>query len=341
MSQIFISHAVADQKLARLLTNFLKEAIGVPQDAIFCSSVPGHGIPLGDDFNAYIKDQIQNPHLVILLMTPAYMESWFCLMELGAAWAKSHRTIAMVVPPVSFSAVTATLGSKQAWEITKRKVLIDFREVIKVAVASLEKRSEHIWEEKRDQWMIDLKKTLKALPPAKKVDAAVHEAVVEELEEIRNEVQVLEKAKAALEAHIEQLKTLKDASAVKALAASEPGMEGITAQFDILLEAVGDAKPKHTTKAVFHHIIMDYFNKASPIDWYSSDAEDFRTAMKYTVIDSETEQVAWGRNKLKALKAAIRAVVEFIESDEGKTLARANRDDAWDTDDLEFWEQHL
>ncbi len=89
MSEIFISHAVADHKLAKLLVDFLKEAIGVPTSAIFCSSVKGHDIPLGEDFNDYIKQRIQNPKLVMLLMTPAYVESSFCLMELGAAWAQS------------------------------------------------------------------------------------------------------------------------------------------------------------------------------------------------------------------------------------------------------------
>ena len=89
MSEIFISHATADKRLAELLVNFLKEAIGVPTSAIFCSSVKGHDIPLGEDFNDYIKQSIQNPKLVILLMTPAYVESLFCLMELGAAWAQS------------------------------------------------------------------------------------------------------------------------------------------------------------------------------------------------------------------------------------------------------------
>ena len=341
MSEIFISHAVADQKLAKLLANFLKEAIGVPQDAIFCSSVPGHGIPLGDDFNGYIKDQIQNPKLVVLLMTPAYMESWFCLMELGAAWAKSHRTIAVVVPPVSFSSVSATLGSKQAWDITKQKGLVDFRELVKDAVSSLEKRSDHIWDEKRGQWILDLKKILKGLAPAKKVEASEHEAIVDELEEARAEIGALEQAKAALEAHVEQLKSLKDASAVKALAVLEPGMNGIRAEFDGLVEAVGDARPKHTSTAVFHHVIMDYFDKASPIDWYSSDADEFRTAMKYAVIDADSQQVAWGRDKLKVLRSAIRAVVDFMEAEEGRKLAKANPGDAWDPDDLEFWEEHL
>ena len=84
MSEIFISHAVADKKLAKALVTFLKEAIGVPEKSIFCSSVKGHDIPLGADFNKYMKDKIQNPKLVILLITETYLERHFCLMELGS-----------------------------------------------------------------------------------------------------------------------------------------------------------------------------------------------------------------------------------------------------------------
>ena len=64
MSAIFISHAVADQKLAKLLVDFLKEGIGVPNSAIFCSSVKGHGTPLTEDFNNYIREKMKNPKLV-------------------------------------------------------------------------------------------------------------------------------------------------------------------------------------------------------------------------------------------------------------------------------------
>ncbi|MDB5440344.1 MAG: Two-component response regulator [Caulobacteraceae bacterium] len=341
MSEIFISHAVADAKLAKLLTNFLKEAVGVQQDDLFCSSVPGHGIPLGDDFNAYIKDKIQSPRLVILLMTPAYMESWFCLMELGAAWAKSHRTMAVIVPPVSFSAVTATLGTKQAWDITKQKGLIDFRDAVKASVGTLEKRSDHIWEEKRAAWIIDLKKVLKGLQPAKKVEAVEHATVVEELENAQAEVAALEKSRAALEAQIEKLKSLKDADELKTLAASDPAVKGSQTLFDTLMEAVGDARPKHTSTTVFYHLIMDYFDKSGPIDWYSSDADEFCAAMKYAIIDPDTQQVNWGRDKLKGLKSAICAVVEFMNSEDGQKLAREKSGGPWDFDDLEFWEHHL
>ncbi|WP_249702590.1 toll/interleukin-1 receptor domain-containing protein [Altererythrobacter sp. KTW20L] len=112
MADIFVSHATADKALARLLVDLLKEGIGVPGSAIFCSSLKGHGVPFTADFNHYMKDQIQQPKLVFLLMTPAYLESSFCLMELGAAWAKSLKALAIVVPPVGFDVVTKTLGLK-------------------------------------------------------------------------------------------------------------------------------------------------------------------------------------------------------------------------------------
>ncbi|MGG7577959.1 toll/interleukin-1 receptor domain-containing protein [Rhizobium sp. Nf11,1] len=117
MSKVFISHATADARLAKLMVNFLKEAVGVKDGDVFCNSITGHGVPLMADFNGYIRDQIEQPYIVLALVTPAYFDSDFCLMELGAAWSKSLKTLAVVVPDVSFDIVTKTLGLKQAWRI--------------------------------------------------------------------------------------------------------------------------------------------------------------------------------------------------------------------------------
>jgi hypothetical protein len=171
MSEIFVSHATADQRLAKLLVDFLKEAVGVPTASIFCSIVKGHDIPLGEDFNDYMKRCIQDPKIVIIRMTPAYVESLFCLMELGAAWAQGATNLAVVVPPIDFQTVTKTLGLKQAWNIADKKGLIDFRSSIRKAIPKLESRSEHTWDEKRMQWSVDLKKVLPKLQQATKIDA--------------------------------------------------------------------------------------------------------------------------------------------------------------------------
>src|SRR5207249_10340981 len=104
--------------------------------------------------------------------------SSFCLMELGAAWAKAHKTLPVVVPPVSFENVTKTLGLKQAWNITTHSGLIDLRTLIREKISFLEDRSDHTWEKKRGDWKVSLNKVLKNLQPAKKVDLAEHEEAV-------------------------------------------------------------------------------------------------------------------------------------------------------------------
>lgn len=55
MGKIFLSHAVADRDFAELAVEFLMDAIGVPSASIFCSSLPGFGVPLTYDFNDDMK----------------------------------------------------------------------------------------------------------------------------------------------------------------------------------------------------------------------------------------------------------------------------------------------
>jgi len=163
MADIFISHASVDKPLALFFVNFLKEAIGVPAKSIFCSSLEGHGIPFGVDFNAYLKKSIKQPKLVILLMTKSYMESDFCLMELGATWGQSTEALPIVVPPVAFTTVTKTLGLVQAWKIEQDTGLIELRRLIRKTRIRLERRTEHDWDSKRKDWTTKFPEVLKEL----------------------------------------------------------------------------------------------------------------------------------------------------------------------------------
>ena len=54
------------------------------------------GIPGGTNFVDHIKSQIQKPDLILLMLSPNYMESMFCLCELGAGWAMSHDMIPII-----------------------------------------------------------------------------------------------------------------------------------------------------------------------------------------------------------------------------------------------------
>lgn len=213
--KVFISHAAADKALARLVVNFLKEAVGVRDSDIFCTSLAGHSIPLTADFNAHIRTQIEQPALVLALFTPSYLESHFCLMELGVAWSRALKTLAVVAPGVSFDAVTKTLGLKQAWLISDHSKLSEFRATF--ADLPLEERSTATWEGKVAEWRKKLPRVLRDLPSPRLVEktkldgalsnaAAATRAAEEEISSLKEQLSAMEEENAALQARF----TVKD-----------------------------------------------------------------------------------------------------------------------------------
>lgn len=341
MAAIFISHAVADTKLAKLLTDFLKEAIGVPHDEIFCSSVAGHGVPVTKDFNNYMKQQIQQPKLVLLLMTPSYMESAFCLMELGAAWAQSHNTLPIVVPPVSFSEVTKTLGLIQALDITKQSAVIDVRKAVQATNIALENRDDHVWENKKAEWVKASKKVVVKLAPATKVGAADYQKALDTINEQQGEITGLEKLVDDKESLIEKLKAAKDKADVKAILKEAQGANDPEAIFDELMANVTEALPS-VARVVKMHIIMDHYGKASKIDW-DNDRQEFEGAIQRNVLNNDDgNSVAWNRKSMPKLEKALKALDKFLASEEGEAFAKSRpADEPTESDDREFWDRHI
>lgn len=344
MADIFISHAVADKALAIKFVDFLKEAIGVPSAAIFCSSVDGHGIPLGDDFNEYMKNEIKEPKLVILLMTPRYMESWFCLMELGATWAISLNPLPIVVPPVQFGAISSTLGLKQGWKIDDHAGLIDLRAKVRATGIVLEERSDHDWEKKKTAWSADLRRLLKNIAKPTNVTAAEHEALKKQLEELQQQFANLEEGYQEASETIEELKAAKDPAEVKAIMQKKSGFDA-EAQFDELLKAVSAARPKVSIYFYRSSILMDLYDKAARIDPRDQNQrDDVDAAIQYKLMDPEIpNDLLWGGNKLKKVATAVKALEHFLRSDEATEFVKEREADgkSMDTDDLDFWEEHL
>ncbi len=199
MTEIFVSHAVADRELAELLVDFLADAVGVDPDGIFCSSLAGHGAPLAYDFNKSIRSQVSDPKIFIPLMTPAYMDSRFCLMELGAAWLGSFFTLPIVVPPITFDVVTSTIGLIQAWQIDKETVLEDFRNTVIKALGIAKPRSNQTFNRKSERFRAELLEIMSALPASPKVERDLLENALSDLgkeqatnKQIRKKLEVLE-----------------------------------------------------------------------------------------------------------------------------------------------------
>lgn len=340
MPDIFLSHASADKSLALALVEFMKEGIGVPEKSIFCTSIKGHDIPLGADFNDYMKKKIQKPAMVLVLMTEAYFERPFCLMELGAAWAQSSDALAIVVPPISFSHVTSTLGLKQAWAITDEHGLIDFKDRLKAAVTT-EHRTEHTWVRKQTKWRRDLPAILAGLPKRTQVAASEHEQLQTSLATQADEIAELEAELSKRNAHIAALEKLKNPEAVKALRRKLTD-NALEETFNDLMNAIKSAWPNNLPNVVRKHAILDYHNIAGEIDW-SNDRHEFTAAVQYKVLDREDDSILWGERKLKPFRKALAALDDFLGSEEAEPLieAKITEQIPMDAGDREFWEHHL
>lgn len=181
---------------------------------------------------------------------------------------------------------------------------------------------------------------LAKLQPATKVDAGKHEKALADLKEREAEVDRLEDALARAQEQYAELEKLKDKEQVKALNKKKPGSQAVQKEFDELIEAVGDAKPR-ASKVVLKHIIADHFGRAGRIDWFS-DRQEFEDAVKYGLITPENDHVEWGREKLRPLRKALEAVQAFLDSEDGaKWHKQQEAHVPTDPDDLEFWEYHL
>jgi hypothetical protein len=117
MGKIFVSHAVADRELVDAFVDFLQTGCGVVHDDIFCSSLEGMTIPEGSTFVTFIEEALRDAEFVIMIISPSYYESMFCLCELGATWILQHNNFPMLVPPLDWSDLKAVLNPRQGGKI--------------------------------------------------------------------------------------------------------------------------------------------------------------------------------------------------------------------------------
>lgn len=83
---VFISHRGTQETFVTALVNLL-EKCGFSKENLFCSSVPGFNIGLGEDIIETLKDKFVEYDLYILyVLSTDFFESAYCLNEMGAAW---------------------------------------------------------------------------------------------------------------------------------------------------------------------------------------------------------------------------------------------------------------
>lgn len=147
---IFISHATHDCEIVEELVDLL-EVIGIPGEVIFCTSLDGYGIDLGENFLEAIRDEISGNTMVLFILSKAFYSSPFCLCEMGAAWVQAKDHIPILIPPLGFSDIKGVIPLTQGFRIDDALKMNLFKEKIESTFCVVEPIGLTSWERKRDR----------------------------------------------------------------------------------------------------------------------------------------------------------------------------------------------
>lgn len=263
---IFLSHASNDKTLADRLVDLLTSGCAVDPNDILCTSLEGKGIPAGtSNFIEYLRGQILEPKLVILLLSENYFASLFCVCELGAVWGMDLSYFPLVVPPTDKGKLKATLAVTQTGDITNPSYLDELRDVVKnkteyeVATAT--------WSVKRDAFLTGLDDIIKILPKPKQVPLEKLKEAEERYKAAIRDIGDKEKDIKALKAQISDLEKCKDSDQVSAVmrkySTDDKVFGGLCAKARSALEGLEDA----TRVALFWSIRDDNYRPKERHEW--------------------------------------------------------------------------
>lgn len=158
--RVFVTHSSLDVLLAQALVDTLRLGTGLRPGQVFCSSIEGMDVEDGEDFIEAIRDQLNQATLVIPLITPAYLDSIFCMWELGAIWAMKLKMIAVRVDPVLPNDLPDLLKHKQVRPLGHPSLLSLSKAI---AAQTGETVNEIAWQKQRTQLLDRLPEILQDL----------------------------------------------------------------------------------------------------------------------------------------------------------------------------------
>lgn len=158
MKKIFISHSSNDRKYVEYLADLL-ECIGISADRIFCTSLEGYGIPLGENFLERIRLEFSEDTLVLCIISKNFYESPMCLCEMGAAWVKAGTYIPILIPPFDFNDLKGIISMTQGLRINDKNRLYSLCAAIG-EFFGIESFDVNKWERIRDRFVSNVNREI-------------------------------------------------------------------------------------------------------------------------------------------------------------------------------------
>ena len=329
---IFISHAAKDKGIADGLADLLHQ-LKLNEDHIFCSSLEGMAIDEGKNFIEFIRSQIDKPKLVILLLSPHYFESTFCIAELGACWGLGHECFPLLIEPCDFTDMKAVLIGTQAGKVNDKHSLNNLKDwLMRTFGLSV---STARWENKRDDFLRKLPKLVEESGKPERVSLKQYQELVANYEEAKSELAKAEK-------RIERLEKAKDKADVERISLEDSGEEE---QFEAFTEAAKDALDE-LPPVVVRMLSHEYGNTGfDPPAYETNTWEALRQAKVEGYVVDEDEALVPNEDdpKVGRAKSALDELKYWLTSASAGfvTAYRRKYEHQPDVSNQRFWRYHL
>lgn len=306
---IFLSHSSADKELVDALSDLLTTGCDVSGDDIIITTLPGQGIPGGTpNYVEWLRQKgAVDSALVILLLSPNYFESEFCLCEMGASWGLEKPCFPLVVPPLKNSEIKAVMVVSQNMNIEATSCLDELRDKVSELLGTSQPTPK--WNVKRDAFLKKLPGILKNLPKPERVDRKVLEEAEAKYEASQDEIAEKEAEIAKLKRKVADLEKCKNKAEVKAVREKYSSHEEL---FDKLCETAG-AKLNDLEIATSDLLFCERGGQGKPAmdaDWYESAN---KAAAKQEMDFDERYSVRTDHPRVQKAEAALDELQRFID----------------------------
>lgn len=111
--KVFISHASKDEVYVQKIVELLED-IGLTENQVVCSSIPGYGIPLGEDIYEWLAKQFREFDLhVLFVLSDSYYSSIACQNEMGATWVLKTKYDTILLPGFEYRDIKGAVNPNQ------------------------------------------------------------------------------------------------------------------------------------------------------------------------------------------------------------------------------------
>lgn len=131
--KIFISFSNKDNTvLNSFVDHFLKLGLNISSDEIECTGIEDSKPKTGDDFKNWIKNNLKNSDIIILLISQNYKTSEVCLNEMGAAWILDKKVFPLLIEPINYNNVGFLNNTIQLLKIDNRDDLFTLKDDLNI-----------------------------------------------------------------------------------------------------------------------------------------------------------------------------------------------------------------